>query len=80
MLLSLRGWGHAEFGTATPEFLSAARFALFAERVAPLLATAEEAAALPAKGLTRDQIAAKVEASKAIPVYREALYPEDPVG
>lgn len=81
MILSTKGWGHDEFRNATPEFLHAARFALFAERVAPLLAQAEEVAALPRKDLSPAQIRAKVEASAALPVFRNVLYPEDePIG
>ena len=81
MILSTKGWGHDEFRNATPDFLAAARFALFAERVAPLLAQAEEVAALPRKGLTPDQIRAKVAGAEALPVFRAVLYPEDePIG
>lgn len=80
-LLSLRGWGRDEFATASPDFIAAARFAVFAERVAPILAAAQELAAMPASGMTPAQIKAKVAASAAIPNLHSALFPEDePIG
>jgi hypothetical protein len=42
----LRGWGRDEFATASPETMTAARAALFAERLAPLLAETLETLAV----------------------------------
>jgi hypothetical protein len=42
----LRGWGRDEFATASPETMTAARAALFAERLAPLLAETAEVLAV----------------------------------
>lgn len=82
-LLALRGWGEAEFRTVAPDFAAATRFALFAERLAPLLS---EAQVIMAEPLPSDPVG-KLEAAKRkmtveqeIPRLRAALYPEDDDG
>jgi hypothetical protein len=51
----LRGWGRDEFATASAEAMTAARAALFAERLAPLLAEAEETLAIDVSGIDAKQ-------------------------
>lgn len=82
MILATRGVDRETFRLASPEFMAAARFALFAERAAPFLAEDEAIVAQPlSRDLTPDsRIAlakAKLEAEKRIPIVRALLYPED---
>jgi hypothetical protein len=75
----LEGWGAAEFQTASPDLLAAARWALFARRVAPMLGEqrAQQAANLhalrPAAKLVEG--VAKRHAGVAIPILEALLYP-----
>lgn len=70
------------FRQASPEFLAAARFALFAERAAPSLVELEQIQNQP---ITPDmspdhrgELARnKIQAAKDIPAFRALLYPED---
>jgi len=81
-LLALHGWGRDDFAHATADFLAAARFALFAERVGPMLEKTEQVRDME---VTRDMtpssqravMKAKAEATEAIDAMRAALYPED---
>lgn len=80
-LLALRGWGAAEFREATPAFLAAARWALYAERYAPVLADHERTLALPMTDLSPqgklDLARAKQQAGRVVDALRAVLYPED---
>lgn len=87
MILSARrGWGPDEFRLVSPMFAEAVRFAVFAEKAAPLLGDLEGVQNIPMKhGMAgEDRLAlarAKRDAAKALPAIREALYPEDePLG
>ena len=84
-LLALRGWGRDDFATVTADFLSAVRFALFAERLAPILDKAEQAQNMEVPhhappSTVRDVMKAKVAAADAVGPIREVLYPEDDDG
>lgn len=86
-LMALRGWGREEFDTVTVDFASAVRFALFAERVAPILRSAEETAEMevPRHGQAdtrtiRAVVRAKQAAADALPAIKAVLYPEDDDG
>jgi hypothetical protein len=81
-LLSLRGWGEAEFTRAAPDFLAAARFAVFAERIAAELAAAQKVADTPFKPghYDRQLVMAKAAAADAIPALKALLFPEDEDG
>jgi hypothetical protein len=80
-LLSLRGWGEAEFRHARPEFVSAARFALFAERIVPLMQTEQRIQATSMANLEPavkgDLARAKMNAAQNIAMYRSALLLDD---
>lgn len=83
VLLSLRGWGVAEFERATPEFLDGARYALFAERVVPILKEAEAVLATPLPDHPADKLAAaqrKATAARIVPALRAALYLDEVPG
>lgn len=78
-LLSLRGWGEREFRLARPDFLDAARFAIFAERLGPMLAEGEAvmAASLPTEPHAKLEAAVRKEkVAELIPVLRRALHLE----
>jgi hypothetical protein len=84
-LLALRGWGRDDFATATGDFMAAVRFALFAERVGPILNSAEEIRDQPVDlrndpASTRTLMKAKHQAEAAVDSLRDALYPEDDDG
>jgi hypothetical protein len=76
-LLTLRGWGRDEFATATAEMVTAARAALFAERLAPLLAETVETLAVDPSNVEpqhRPQVnRARREAAKQRDAIRAAL-------
>ena len=82
--MSLRGWGAEELRTASPEFMAAARFALFAEHIAPMLTNAEQVQNMPMTGVEPEQmrtlVPAKVAAANAIPALKALLWPEDDDG
>ena len=70
---------------AAPELLAAARFAMFAERLTPMLRDMEEIQAMPIeKGASPDTlrrlIPAKQSATETIPLIRSLLFPEDDDG
>lgn len=77
-LLSLRGWGAIELDTARPDFLAAARHALYAERLMPILERARELQDMNMDAVSRDDKLrvgkAKMQARRLIPALREALY------
>lgn len=80
VILSTRGWGPEAFKAATSDFLEAARFALFAEKVGPFLADAEEVLARPMPSDPKAKLAlarGKKQAQAAVPVIKALLYPED---
>jgi hypothetical protein len=80
--LALRGWGPDAFARATPEFIEAARWGLYVERLGPLLAEHREVQAMtidrrnPPSNLPA-VLAAKAAADEAIPLIEAILYPED---
>lgn len=83
MLLSLRGWGLAEFTAAAPEFLAGARYALFVEKLAPVLSEAEAVLTAPLPPTGPEKLAAasrKLTVEKLIPALRTVLFPEDDDG
>ena len=84
MLLSLRGWGAEELRTASSEFMEAARFALFAEHLTPMLTNAEQIQDLSLAGADPERmralVPAKVAAANAIPALKSLLWPEDDDG
>lgn len=85
ILLWRAGVSAAEIDLARPDRLAAARFAVFAERVAPLIDDAENVLARDFdKGMSpRDRSrlgAAKIEAKKQIAAIRSHLYLDPPDG
>lgn len=83
-LLTLRGWGVAEFREFSPDLQAAARWALFAERVAPMLSEHRAAQDANLGGLPPERKlavgAVKIEAGRSVPVLAAILYPEDTDG
>lgn len=80
--MALRGWGRDEFQTASPEFMDAVRWGLFAERLGPVLSKWEEIQDREMhKGMSpRDRRVlgrAKLQAAEAIAAIKAVLYPED---
>lgn len=64
--------------------MAAARFALFAEHIAPMLTNAEQVQNMPMTGVEPEQmrtlVPAKVAAANAIPALKALLWPEDDDG
>lgn len=81
-LLSLRGWTTEMFRAARPDFLAAARFALYVERLMPLFDDMKRVQATPLpKGPGYGEAAmGKIAAGKAIELMRPVLFPEDDDG
>lgn len=80
MLLSLRGWGVEEFRLADPAFIAAARFALVAERLEPMLTQATQVLGRPLPDDPSAKLAlarAKSSAAELIPIMRAALHLEE---
>lgn len=82
LLLSIRGWGRAEFEAASPDFLAGARFALFLEKAIPLLREWEAVRDIPVTGdMSGDRRIALFKAKRAveplIPALTSLIYPED---
>lgn len=80
VLLALRGWGEREFRLASPDFLSAVRHALFAERMAPELAAARAVQDTPFIGLSfaayADLARKKTQAIDQIKILEPLLVPD----
>lgn len=81
VLLALRGWGHDDFRLATPAFLSAARFAVFAERAGAVLSKAQAIQSQDMSGLGNEEKGAlalrKMDAAEDIATFTPLLFPED---
>lgn len=82
MLLSLRGWGEEEFRRARPDFLRGARWALFAERVMPMLEEERKIQGIDLPTGADPQVRgnvgrAKMEAAKNIESMTAVLFPAD---
>lgn len=80
-ILAARGWGREELATATRDFRAAVRFAVFAERLAPVVADLAEVQAMnPAGQDVKAQArigAAKIAAQREVAVIRSMLFPAD---
>lgn len=75
-MLSLRGWGAEEFRLADAELHEAAKWAIYAERVAPYVKDLERVmdVPMPADPIAKAVIAtAKMEAATELPRMRDLL-------
>lgn len=78
-LLSMRGWGEAEFRTAEPELRDAARWTLYAERLVPILHGHEaiQGTPLPADAAAKAAaVPARLTANRQIELIRAELFPD----
>lgn len=80
--MSLRGWGETEFRHASLEMVEAARFALYAERLVPVLAGAEQVLATEfTQHMSPQDMSrlgrAKLVARQSVPAIRALLFPAD---
>lgn len=77
-LLAIRGWGVAEFREFSPALQQAARVALYAERVAPMLGGHRAVLAAPMAGRSMrgkgDLFAAKTNSTRAVAILEALLY------
>lgn len=81
-LLALRGWGSEDFARATPSFLSAVRWALYAEKATVMYRNAQENAALTMpSGISGEQqrklITLRLDAAAFVKSFGPVLFPED---
>lgn len=75
-LLSLRGWGEAEFRHASPQLFGAARWALYAERIVPILREYEriQGTPLPKDAKAKaEAVPGRLNANRQIGLIRTAL-------
>lgn len=77
MILATRGWGPEAFARAKPDFMDAARWALWTERAVPIWQHQREIQAVPTKDATPEVLAAKLDAQKIVPLLTELLWPKD---
>jgi hypothetical protein len=84
VVLASRGWGVDEFRLATPEFLSASRWAVMAERAVPVFqeaqATAEMEIPRGDASLASRVARARVGAVAMVKEWQPWLFPEDDDG
>lgn len=82
VLLSLRGWDAEMFRVATPQFTAGARFALYAERLMPVLEEMKgiQNTPMPKGAGFADAARARLAVQKAIPEIRAVLFPGDDDG
>lgn len=81
--LSLRGWGAEEFEWATPDFLAAARWAVFLERLMPLYQSAQMRLTEPLPSdpdAKRHAVRVKLAAQEFTKDWTPILFPEDDDG
>lgn len=76
----MRGWGPEQFARATPEYMAALRWGLYAERAVPILAGWKAVQAIPTNEATPEQLTQKLDAAKVVPLLTDLLYPEDDDG
>lgn len=83
MGLALRGWGPAAFDSVTPDFLAAARWALFLEELTPMWRAANSTLT---EDLPKDPAAkiaayvSKQQAQRFLEDWRPVLFPADDDG
>lgn len=79
--MALRGWGRDDFDYVSRDFRDAVRFALFAEKAAPMLGSLEQVAGMTDAGMDLTNKArlagAKVAAIAEAARIRAILEPED---
>ena len=81
LLAARRGLSYDDVRHSAPEFMSAVRFAMFAERAVEALAEARQVQAIPVSGMEparlREVLSAKNSAASDIATLELALYPKD---